>query len=757
MVNQLENAEQYGDEGDREFFTLVDLIQTCPELSELKYKLSRYERGSIPFYKALFKNMPLSSGTDFKRYLREQSKPVAGSETEGYGPIYRNYFTHEGRLVDCLDKTVRTGYECFNLSVAMYPENRLLGSRVYDPVCGSWGSEYVWQTVREVQKRSLNFGSGILSIVNIKRGKELRSNDFIVSIMSPNRSEWVITDLACQAYSLANAALYETLGPDTSEYIMNLTEAPVIVLVKSNLFKIFQLVDKLPNLNTIIVMDEEDAGEIAYINSTLLPSVKNKKGEKISVFSMKQVEEVGALNNLAPIPPTPETVYTISFTSGTTSMPKGVVLTHRNYVSAVTFSLCSAGLVIPGQGYSMCFLPLTHIYQRQIFGFTTLLSAGSGFLHKPDPEVLIEDLKILKPHYIALVPRVLTKIESGLKNTFSTEMSSITKSIASTVLEAKKERFLSRGGPDDSIVNSMVYRKLLIDKVRDSLGLSNVGFLTIGSAPVSPDTLMYLRSALDLGIMQGYGLTESFAGAFVSEANERDVGSCGPPSASCEFKLKSIPAMNYDAVKDNKGEVFLRGPQIFREYFKSPKATAEVVDKDGWFATGDVGWIDGKGRLHIIDRVKNIFKLSQGEYLAPEKVENAYLSSTHALTQMFVYGDSLYNFAVGIVGVDIEAFKGIINHVAPEYRTVTGSQLLEVVNGNISLKKMVLQYLNSNVQGLQGFEKIGNVYFDIEPLKVAENTLTPTLKIKRPQTSKRYSSQLKSLYEEGAILKKEKL
>ncbi|AEY96272.1 FADR052Wp [Eremothecium gossypii FDAG1] len=734
--------------------SLVEVIRTDARFAELWKRLSLFQQGSVEFYKELYDNMPLFAGMDGMAL----SAPVPGSGKKGYSPVFRNVLVPEGKLLSAIDEGVDTGYHVFKLSARMYPDNHCLGMRAYDEATGKWLDEYRWETYSQVERRAENLGAGLLSVVNVKRSKPLDTNDFIVAMMSANSKEWVLTDLACQTFSLVNTALYETLGPNTSEYIMNLTESPVVVVSKPNLLRIFALASKLRALNTIVIMDDMDLQEVDRLAS-LLPVTKNAKGETISVLTLRQVEKIGELNNIAPIPPNPDSFHTISFTSGTTSLPKGVQLTHRAYCAALAFA-CSHVRCEPNkQRYALCLLPLTHIYQRQMTGLNLMHAFGVGFLHKPNPDLFIEAMCVLRPAMVSLVPRVLTKLEAGIKNSIQgADVSTFKRKLAKTVIDAKDKRFSAVSGPDDSYMNRFIYRKIFVDKIRDKLGFTNVPLVTTGSAPISPETLRFIQCAMDIGILQGYGLTETFGGNFLSVPYETDCGSCGPPAMTTEVRLRDVPGMSYNAEKDHMGEVVVRSQQQFERYYKMPEKTAEVLDKDGWFSTGDVGYIDKKGRLFITDRVKNIFKLSQGEYIAPEKVENCYLSSCPFITQIFVHGNSLNNYLVGVVGIDVVPFKAILDSRTSKWSKLPLGEVIPTINKDPALKQLTLKIINSFVTAeLQGFEKIGNLYADVEPLSVDGETLTPTFKVKREVCTKVFKDILSSLYDEGHILKAGKL
>lgn len=747
-------------------FSITDLIHSDPRYKTLKDRLEGYKNGSDEYLLALMEELPLNSWPEYKFFLQCQASPLSGTSRINTSPIYRSTLSHK-QLVTCTDHNLKTYFDHFHFAVRMWPNNHCLGSRPFDSNLQQWQNTYVWETYQQVFDRAQNFGSGILSLVNVKKRTKLKDNNFIVTILSHNSPQWVITDLACQCFDLTNSSLYETLGGETSEYILNLTESPVLCFSVVNLYKVLTILPHLKYINTLICLDEQDEHKLNSINGSLLNNnIKNSLGEKVSLHSMKHVETIGSLTKIPLILPTPKSLYTISFTSGTTGLPKGVEITQQIIASGIAFALST--FKIPKhkklkQLYDLCFLPLAHIFERQILAYDLTRGIGIGFIHKPDPTVLVEDLRILKPDSLALVPRILTRFEAGIKNNLS--KTSIQKTLATGIIDAKSERFTSRSGTDKSIMNFLVYHRVLIDRVRDGLGLNNASYLITGSAPISKDTLLFLRSCLDIGMRQGYGSTESFAGVCLSEPYERDPGSCGAIGLTAECRLKDVPEMNYFIKKELKGELQLRGPQVFSRYFKNEKDTKEAFDEDGWFSTGDIATIDEKGRLYIIDRVKNFFKLSHGEYIAPERIENIYLSSCPFITQIFVFGDPLKSFLIGVASIDVDGLLKLLNDI--RYNDGTKEKnfihwdidtLIVNINEDINLKKSILLEINNFCQeSLQGFEKLHNIYFGVDLMTVNNDCVTPTLKIKRLQTTKVFKDILNSLYSEGSLFKNSKL
>lgn len=737
------------------YFSLSDLVDTDPRYTTVKVQLSDYERGSDGYLLKFMELVPLNKYPSYEKYLERQAVQVPGPEEPGYGPIYRNVLSPE-KQISCFDISLPSFYHHFLLAVRLWPKNDCLGIRPFDSNTGKYADRYVYETYETVEKRSRDLGSGIISLVNIKRCKPLNSNDFIVAILSHNRSEWIISDIACQAYSLPSTSLYDTLGPEASEHIMNLTASPVLLFAKNTISRLINILKDLKHVNTLICIDELSDQELHILNTSLLPKRHNVKGEEISFYCLSQVEKIGKVTQIPTIPPNLDSIYTISFTSGTTGLPKGVVVPQRNATAGLASALAVFDPDLKSDEFTkdICFLPLAHILQREFMAYNLSIGGSMGFLHEPSPLVLVEDLKVLKPNFVVFVPRVLTRFQSAIKQ--SLERSGIPKQTYESLFAAHA----SASSPPDStgarIVNTPVLYQNLVKKLRSSLGLDNCKFILTGAAPLSIDTVKFLCGALGVQLKQGYGLTESFAGMCFGEAADAIKGSVGATGLSCEVRLKSVDSMGYNAT-NGKGELQLRGPQVFTEYFKKPEETKNAVDDYGWFSTGDVGQIDGRGLLRVVDRVKNFFKMGQGEYVAPDKVESIYLSSCPLITQLFAYGDPYRTYLIGIVGIQEEAVRDILIQKHGSLTSLTGVELLETINKNIPIKKDLLQILNSKCVNLQGFEKLHNIHVAIEPFTLENDLVTPTFKIKRSKVSKFFREIFDQLYEEGSLIKDKKL
>ncbi|KAI5967603.1 hypothetical protein KGF57_000331 [Candida theae] len=718
---------------------------------------------------ALFKEKPehiwntISEDFPLNPSLRDRAVPLAGSKVPGYSPIYRNVYSQK-ELKSVPYPGITTLYDTFELCAANNGDKPAFGHRVQKED-GKFG-EYVWQDYNTVQKRRNNLGSGLFFVLEnnpYKTDSEahkklkydpLSDESFVLTMFSHNRPEWALADLMSAAYSITNTALYDTLGPDTSKYILNLTECPVVLCSKDKVKVLVELKEKNPealsNLICIVSMDDlttDDAPLKNYCHD-----------HNISLFDYKQVEKLGEINPLDPIPPKPETTFTITFTSGTTGAnPKGVLLTHENAVAGVTFSLSAIPLPkLYPTFYS--FLPLAHIYERLNLHFATALGAAIGYPQGRSPLTLLEDVQVLQPDILSLVPRVLTKLEAGIKaQTINNDENPILKSLFTKAINAKME-LITNPANENTNPSHLLYDRVL-GLLRKKMGMGKlVGFVT-GAAPISPETVKFLKASLNCGLGQGYGMSETFSGIMASSIHETEASSCGPVCITTEVKTRDLPEMGYTSKDEGgpRGELLVRGPQIFREYYKNPEETAKSFDEEGWFHTGDVARIDARtGRTWIIDRVKNFFKLAQGEYVTPERIENTYLSCFPYLAQMFVHGDSLRTHLVGVVGVDPVSITSYIKGRHNE--TINDPADLVRFFGDPQRKRQLLIDMNASLgDKLQGFEKLHNIEVDIEPLSLEKNLITPTMKIKRPVCTKYFKQTLDKLYEEGSLIKGDKL
>lgn len=311
--------------------------------------------------------------------------------------------------------------------------------------------------------------------------------------------------------------------------------------------------------------------------------------------------------------PEPEDTYILSYTSGTTGDPKGVKLCHSNETTGGASAEDSLNMA---EGDSiLSYLPYTHSFEQGLFSFSVYKGIRIGY-YQGNPLKLVEDCQVLRPDIFISVPRLYNKIYGSLNHKFS-QVTGCKRWLLDRGIASKMANLEATGA-----VRSGCYDTLLFGKAAAMLG-GNVRSMITGSAPIDKQVIDFLKICFSCPIQEGYGLTETSAAGCLCSADDPVTGHVGGPIKITKLRLKSLPEMNYNVTDKPypRGEVLMKSPTIFSGYFKNPEKTAEAFDHDGWFMTGDVVQLYPNFSIKIIDRSKNIFKLSQGEYIAPEKIE----------------------------------------------------------------------------------------------------------------------------------------
>jgi long-chain acyl-CoA synthetase len=316
----------------------------------------------------------------------------------------------------------------------------------------------------------------------------------------------------------------------------------------------------------------------------------------------------------------------------------------------------------------------------------------------------------------------------------------IKKSLFDTAFEAKAE------GLKEGYLTHAVWDPIVFSSIKAKLG-RRVRFMISGAAPLSVTVHQMLRVCFGIPVIEGYGQTEATAALTAGQMwDVKTTGHVGFPIGNTEIKLVDVPQMDYLSTDKPypRGEVCYRGPSACKGYFKSPDKTKELIDDNGWYHTGDVGQIDEIGRLKIIDRAKNIFKLSLGEYIAPEKLETVFAQSSFVL-QNWVYGDSLKSRLVAVVHPNFEN----LTPWAKAKGHKDADKPAELVK-DPAIIKTILDDMNDagKKNKIRGFESLAAIYLSPEPFSVANDTLTPTFKLRRPQLKKMFQKQLDELYKD---------
>uniref|UniRef100_A0A668AK69 Long-chain-fatty-acid--CoA ligase n=1 Tax=Myripristis murdjan TaxID=586833 RepID=A0A668AK69_9TELE len=602
----------------------------------------------------------------------------------------------------------RTMYEVFLRGLRVSNDGPCLGSRKPN-------KPYEWQSYREVADRAEYIGSALLHKGHSHTG------DKFIGIFAQNRPEWTISELACYTYSLVAVPLYDTLGTEAIDYIIDKGTEEVICDVPDKVKLILDCVAGRKHTMKMIIVMEAFESDL----------VTRGKECGIDILSLKEIEALGKANHHKPVPPKPEDLALICFTSGTTGNPKGVILTHGNIIAntAAFIRITEVHCMLNLHDIHMSYLPLAHMFERVVEGVILIHGARIGYF-QGDIRLLMDDLKTLQPTIFPVVPRLLNRMFDKIFGQANTPLKRWLLDFASRRKEAELRSGVVR---KDSMWDKLIFRK-----VQASLG-GRVRLMITGAAPVSPTVLTFLRSALGCQFYEGYGQTECTAGCSMSMPGDWTAGHVGAPLPCNSIKLVDVAEMNYLAA-NGEGEVCVKGPNVCQGYLKDPERTAEAIDKDGWLHTGDIGkWLPN-GTLKLIDRKKHIFKLAQGEYIAPEKIENIYIRSD-PVAQIFVHGDSLQACLVGIVVPDPDFLPGWVKK-----RGIEGSY--SELCKNMDVKNAILEdiLMVGKEGGLKSFEQVRQIALHPEMFSVQNGLLTPTLKAKRTELRNHFREQIDALY-----------
>jgi len=388
----------------------------------------------------------------------------------------------------------------------------------------------------------------------------------------------------------------------------------------------------------------------------------------------------------------------------------------------------------PGEAI-ISYLPFTHSFEQGLFSFSLYRGLKIGF-YQGNPLKLVEDCAALKPSLFPSVPRLYNKIFGALQARFNA-LTGCKRWLLNKGLAAKMANLETTGA-----VRHGCYDTLLFGKAAGMLG-GQVRQMLTGSAPIDKQVIDFLKICFSCPIQEGYGLTESSASGCLMTPEDRVTGHVGGPVEVMKMRLKDLPEMEYmvDDKPFPRGELCLKGIPIYQGYYKNPGKTSESFDQDGWFMTGDVVQVFPNGSIKIIDRSKNIFKLSQGEYIAPEKIENI-MGLSPMIAQCLIYGDSFKNSCVSVVVPEESWAKkwAADNGVSGDFAAIVK---------NNELKKVIVADMNrlAVANKLSSLEKPKSVHMSSEQFSIDNDTLTPTFKLKRHQAGKKYQAEIDGMYE----------
>jgi len=608
-----------------------------------------------------------------------------------------------------IDKPDRTLPDLFEEGRSITGDGRFLGSTA--------GQGYTFISYNEADTIRKQIGSAL-----IFRGL---SKGGMVGISSQNTPEWTLLGLGGDTQSMTMVPLYDTLGEEGVKYILNQTELTVLFAHPKTLKSYLSY---LPDTKSVKLLVKLPSHEIKECTPE---EMKAAEDHGVDLVTWDQFLQTGKDNPVAPNFPTPDDICTLCYTSGTTGFPKGAILSHRNLVSStIAVMRQTDGAVMMKDDVHISYLPASHIFERLLQ--TSMIAVGGcmGFW-QGDVKKLAIDMQALKPTIFPAVPRILNRLYDKVQTEVGA--SKLKSALFNFALNSKL-----KGVEAGYVTKSSMWDYIIFKKIQNMLG-GHIRMMAVGAAPIKPTILQFFRAALGACVFEGYGQTECCGACTVTHYADHSLGHVGGPINSCQIKLVSVEEMGYLA-SENKGEVCIKGINVFQGYYKNEEKTKETIDEDGWLHTGDIGEWTSDWALRIIDRKKNIFKLSQGEYIAPEKIELLYDRSP-LVGQCMIYGHSLKSNLVAIVIPDELATaswaesKGI-------------SESYEELCKRDDLKEEIMKQVNEKGRagGLKSFELAKKIHLSHDLFAVENDLTTPTFKLKRHNIAKCYKEQIDSMY-----------
>lgn len=631
-------------------------------------------------------------------------------EVEGRSLARRSAFANRDEHMTHMFDDARTMYEVLLRGARVSNNGPCLGARKPK-------QPYEWISYQQVIERSEQLGSAFLH-----KGHSKDSDPYI-GIFSQNRPEWTLTEMACYTYSLVSVPLYDTLGTEAIAYIIDKASISTIVCdVPEKLELVLQCLNgKGHSVKTIVLMQAPSDDLIS-------------KGQEahVDIISLQDMEILGKNNHQAPQPPQPDDMAIICFTSGTTGNPKGAMLTHCNVVSncSAFIRATQSNAPLSHSDTHISYLPLAHMFERVAQGVILVHGGRIGFF-QGDIKLLMDDLATLKPTVFPVVPRLLNRMYDKI---FGQANSPVKRWLLGFAFR-RKEAELMKG----IVRRDSIWDRLIFKKVQASMG-GSVRLMLTGAAPISPTVFTFIRAAMGCQFYEGYGQTECTAGCTLTTPGDWSAGHVGAPLPCNTVKLVDVPEMNYLAV-NGEGEVCVKGANVFKGYLKDPEKTKDTIDEDGWVHTGDIGrWLPN-GTLKIVDRKKHIFKLAQGEYIAPEKIENVY-NRSDALAQVFVHGDSLQSSLVAVVVPD----QDFLDNWTKRTLGLTGT--FQDLCSKQEIKAAILEDMVrlGKEGGLKSFEQVKAIHIHTEQFSIENGLLTPTMKAKRNELRQFFRANIDQLY-----------
>jgi long-chain acyl-CoA synthetase len=541
----------------------------------------------------------------------------------------------------------------------------------------------------------------------------------MIAIFSANCPRIVITDFAAYANRAVPVSIYSTSSPEQVQYIVNDSHSTILFVGNSDQFNIAcEIAADCPGLKQIVAFAED-------INVTKAPIPAMHFSELIKLgraASQMCRDAVTARTNAAK----DTDIATLIYTSGTTGEPKGAILPHSCFNAAMRIHR-ERLTQLSDNDTSMCFLPLSHIFEKAWTYFC--LYMGMVVYINPDPRAVQDSLRQVKPTCMCSVPRFWEKVYTGVQERIA-NLSRFQQMMIRRALRVGYRRNLvyKRNGRKAPLWLELQYRffdKRIFAALRHVIGMDNGKFFPTAGAPLSANIVEFLHSC-GLNIVIGYGLSETTASVSCFPSVGFEIGTIGTLMPDVQVKI------------GENSEILVKGDTVMRGYYNKPAETAAAFTDDGWFRTGDAGYIDANGNLVLTDRIKDLFKTSNGKYIAPQAIESR-LGEDRFIEQVAVIGDRR-KYVTAIIIPAFEALKDYARRQQIAFR-----DNVDLVR-NVHIREMLEKRIEALQEGFASFEKVKKFTLLPTEFSIETGELTNTLKLRRNVIAKRYAAQIEAMY-----------
>lgn len=532
-----------------------------------------------------------------------------------------------------------------------------------------------------------------------------------VAIASATRIEWVLCDLAVMCAAAATTTIYPSTSAEDFAYITIDSGSRVLIAENPDQArKILDHPDATSGLLAIVLID----GSLDDERTMTLADLEERGARRLAAEPTLVDDAIAGVG--------PEDLATLIYTSGTTGRPKGVRLVHDSW----TYTARGAELLdfLRPDEVQYLWLPLSHVFGKVLLGVQLrigFVTAVDGNLDK-----IVENLAVVKPTFMAGAPRIFEKVRARVTATAQAEGGPKAKIFDWAIAVGIRYEAAKEAGRVSPVlaVQHRIAEKLVFSKVKGRLG-GNIRFFVSGSAALSQPVAEWFR-AVGMPILQGYGLTETSAASFVNQPRHNVLGTVGPVFPGSQVKIAE------------DGEILIKGPGIMAGYHNLPEATAEVIDADGWLATGDIGELTEDGFLRVTDRKKDLIKTSGGKYIAPQKIEILFKAISPQVSHIIVHGEGR-KFVSALITLDPDAIG--------DWAKAAGlSESYEALAGQPQLHRMIQEQIDELNAHLERWETIKKFEILTKDLSVEDGELTPSMKVRRKTVEKEYKDLLDGMY-----------